>query len=192
MGWSTDKKHQTRQKIVECAARLFTAKGFDGVSIDEIMQAAQLTRGGFYSHFASKEALYAEAITTAARLSVSARFPQGDFSDSECLSQLVKNYLCESHLHDEQPSCPLAFLTSDVAHQNEEVRGAYTKVYKKLVIYISQLMGESPNNDKVLSLTAMMIGGVAVANSLNDERTRLKVLQACDRMGQHLISGKKE
>ncbi|CAN8139914.1 TetR/AcrR family transcriptional regulator, transcriptional repressor for nem operon [uncultured Thiomicrorhabdus sp.] len=188
MGWSADKKQQTRQRIVDCAAQLFTSKGFDRVSIDEIMQTAQLTRGGFYAHFSSKEALYAEAITTAASLSVAARFPNDVLNDQERLSQLVANYLSESHLQDEQPSCPLAFLTSDVAHQNDQVRDAYTRVYKRLAIYIGQLMAESPKSDKVLSLTAMMIGGVAVANSINDDKTRLKLLQACERTAMTLIN----
>lgn len=188
MGWSADKKQQTRQRIVECAAQLFTSKGFDKVSIDEIMQTAQLTRGGFYAHFSSKEALYAEAIATAASLSVAARFPNDVLNDQERLSQLVSNYLNESHLHDEQPSCPLAFLTTDVAHQNDQVRDAYTSVYKRLAIYIGQLMEEPPRSDKVLSLTAMMIGGVAVANSLNDARIRIKLLESCERTAIALIN----
>jgi len=41
---------------------LFNRHGFEDVSIDMIMKAASLTRGGFYNHFKTKEALYAEAV----------------------------------------------------------------------------------------------------------------------------------
>ena len=43
-------------RIVEQAARLFRERGFDGVSVGEIMKATGLTHGPFYNHFASKEA----------------------------------------------------------------------------------------------------------------------------------------
>lgn len=187
MGWPSNKKPQTRQRIVESAAQLFTTKGFDNVSIDEIMKTAQLTRGSFYSHFPSKEVLYAEAITSAATLSVRAKMPNEVLNEKALLQVLVKNYLSETHLNDEQVPCPLAFLTSDVAHQNDEVRNAYTKAFRRLLIYIAQLMSESPNSEKVLSLTAMMIGGVAVANSLNDKQTRQNLLSACENSAQSII-----
>ncbi|MBF6057091.1 TetR/AcrR family transcriptional regulator [Thiomicrorhabdus sp. HH1] len=187
MAKSPNKKQQTRQKIVESAAQLFTAHGFDKVSIDDIMHNAQLTRGGFYAHFSSKEALYSEAITSAASLSFAARIPAAELSDQERLLLLLKSYLSENHLSDTNPACPLAFLATDVAHQNDEVRDAYTTVYKRLAIYIARLMAESPNSDRVLALSAMMIGGVAVARSLNDEWTRVKLLTACEKTAQELI-----
>ncbi|HEY4835185.1 MAG TPA: TetR family transcriptional regulator, partial [Bradyrhizobium sp.] len=48
-----------RQRIVGAAGRLFREKGFDGIGVADIMQAAGLTHGGFYGHFASKEDLAA-------------------------------------------------------------------------------------------------------------------------------------
>lgn len=59
----TAAKH--RAAIVAEAANLFRERGFDGVGVAEIMQAAGLTHGGFYGHFASKDALAAEASTKA-------------------------------------------------------------------------------------------------------------------------------
>jgi hypothetical protein len=50
------------EKILESARRLFNNKGFSEVSIDEVMENAGLTRGGFYRHFRDKDELYAEAV----------------------------------------------------------------------------------------------------------------------------------
>lgn len=60
--YSPDHKARTREKIVKTACRCFREQGIKGVSIADLMEAMDLTHGGFYSHFASKDALLAEAI----------------------------------------------------------------------------------------------------------------------------------
>ncbi len=59
MPYSPTHKERTRAKVVECARILFNRHGFDGVTIDMVMEQAELTRGGFYYHFKSKEELFA-------------------------------------------------------------------------------------------------------------------------------------
>jgi hypothetical protein len=62
MPYSPKQKHDTREKILESARRLFNRKGYSGVSIEEIMSNAGLTHGGFYRHFTGKDELYAAAV----------------------------------------------------------------------------------------------------------------------------------
>src|SRR5258708_12750407 len=52
---------KNRHRIVEVAGKLFREKGFDGVSVADIMKSAGLTHGAFYGHFASKDDLAAQA-----------------------------------------------------------------------------------------------------------------------------------
>ena len=58
---------QTRQNIIEKSLRLFCVKGYYNTSINDILQATGLTKGGLYGHFPSKEdiwyAVYDEALT---------------------------------------------------------------------------------------------------------------------------------
>jgi TetR/AcrR family transcriptional regulator, transcriptional repressor for nem operon len=49
-----------REKIIEAAIATVRYKGFSGTSVDEICAAAGVTKGAFFHHFASKEALAAE------------------------------------------------------------------------------------------------------------------------------------
>src|SRR5262245_19371914 len=56
---------ENRQKILEAASRLFRDRGYDGVTVAEVMGAAGLTHGGFYGHFASKDELIAETLAVA-------------------------------------------------------------------------------------------------------------------------------
>ena len=51
-----------RARILAAAARLFRLRGFEDVTVAEVMKEAGLTHGAFYGHFPSKEALIAGAI----------------------------------------------------------------------------------------------------------------------------------
>lgn len=187
MAWPAEKRLQTRRRILESAAQLFTSKGFDQVSIGDVMENAGLTHGGFYAHFDSKEALYAEAIQTASRMSVAYKMPDNSESDLALLSHLVEAYLDMDHLKPEHPSCPLAFLATDVANKNDCVRDSYTKVYKRFVLYMDKLMSNPSYSDQALVLSALMVGGVALAGSLSDEKTAERLLKACRETGLKMI-----
>lgn len=67
------KGERTRQRIIERAAPIFNQQGFAGASMQEVMEAAGLEKGGVYRHFASKEELAAEAFKFALSQSVRLR-----------------------------------------------------------------------------------------------------------------------
>lgn len=49
-----------RQQLLDVALRLFAARGFEATTMDEIAEAAGVTKPLLYQHFASKRALYLE------------------------------------------------------------------------------------------------------------------------------------
>ena len=55
------KGERTRERIIRQAAPLFNQRGYEGSSINEIMAATALEKGGIYRHFRSKQELAAEA-----------------------------------------------------------------------------------------------------------------------------------
>jgi len=52
----------TKSRILETAFKMFLQKGFDGVSLNEIIKESDITTGGFYYHFDSKDTLLIEVI----------------------------------------------------------------------------------------------------------------------------------
>jgi len=54
---ATDKGEATRRHILDAAARAFAEHGFSGISLNDIVRVSGLTKGAFYFHFPSKEAL---------------------------------------------------------------------------------------------------------------------------------------
>lgn len=190
MPWPSEQKARSRERILQSAFALFAARGYDNVTISDVMREAQLTHGGFYSHFRSKQELYAEAIGAGARVSALAKMQHSPAAGHERLAHMLRVYLNEAHVRQEHSPCPLAFLATDVANGEVEVRGAYTQVFKRLVDLIDrELPGDTPaRHDRALAVSALMIGGVAVARALDDERTGKALLNACREMGEALLS----
>ncbi|MBK7396982.1 MAG: TetR family transcriptional regulator [Myxococcales bacterium] len=54
------KKAAVREALIDAALRLFRARGFDAVTIDEIAAAAEVSRRSFFRYFPTKEAVLLE------------------------------------------------------------------------------------------------------------------------------------
>jgi AcrR family transcriptional regulator len=61
---TTDKGVETRQLILDASMDLFSQNGYDATSVAEICQKAQVSKGAFYYHFISKQALFLHLMTT--------------------------------------------------------------------------------------------------------------------------------
>jgi TetR/AcrR family transcriptional repressor of nem operon len=122
---SREKAAANRQRIIDAAGALFRAKGFAGIGVADIMRAADLTHGGFYRHFASKDDLAAQASRrTLARSAakwerVAAGSPKGAYA------ALLANFLTPTHRDDPARGCAFASLGSDAARCGKAVRGAF-------------------------------------------------------------------
>jgi AcrR family transcriptional regulator len=69
---SDPRRDRTREALLRAGRRLFAERDVDGVSVDEIVEAAAVAKGSFYNHFADKE-VFAREIAAAARREVEAR-----------------------------------------------------------------------------------------------------------------------
>jgi len=137
MPYTAEHKENTRRRIVQSARRLFNRHGFNGVSIDEIMAEAGLTRGGFYNHFGTKEELYAEVVqqVLTCRDSNDASPASGTRPRSNG-GEFIAAYLSQGHFEDRDNGCPLMALPSDVARGGEPVRRAYRQVLEYMVEHL--------------------------------------------------------
>jgi TetR/AcrR family transcriptional repressor of nem operon len=175
MAWDPQHKARSRQRILRTAAQLFALHGYEKVSIDQVMQEAGMTRGAFYAHFKAKNELYAEAILEAASAAGGKR-PQDPCSRD----QMIARYLSKEHLEGERLHCPLAFLVSDIAQRDAQVRDTWTRVFRGLV----NLVRRDDEQDEAglksaLQRVALMVGGVAIARALNDDALAQKLLESC-------------
>jgi TetR/AcrR family transcriptional repressor of nem operon len=173
MAWQETHKAQSKDRILQSAAMLFTQSGFEKISIDQVMKKAQLTRGAFYSHFRSKSDLYAQAIKKASQVAYQ-RKPANCPQDMKDFAQY---YLSTQHRdNDNEQACPLASLVSDISQQDAQVKATYTKT---LQAFIKQAEALTENREKALQSVVLMIGGLALSKALDDESMSDELLLVC-------------
>jgi TetR/AcrR family transcriptional repressor of nem operon len=177
-------KARTRARIVEAARVLFNRHGFDDVTIDMVMSEAGLTRGGFYSYFRSKEALYAAAVSSfLAGRGAQWRAEAGVDpmrGEPSMAVQMIQGYLSAAHLGDRDGQCPMIALPSDVARANPDVRQAYQQLLEAMVwLFEHNLKDPSPEGrQRALSLAALCVGGMVIARTLPDSAMAADVREA--------------
>ncbi len=62
MRYSASHKLETRQRLLESSAVSAKKSGFSTVGVDGLMKAIGLSGGAFYSHFSSKDELFASIV----------------------------------------------------------------------------------------------------------------------------------
>lgn len=175
MPYAKDHKPKTRARIVEAARVLFNRHGFEGVTIDMVMQEAGLTRGGFYNHFSSKQALFAAAVDSflAGRgaqwredAGVDAARPAPGTAQA-----MLAAYLSEAHLGDLDGQCPMIALPSDVARGDAQTRAAYQSLLTAMVGLFERSLSHRGDaaREQALALAALSVGGMVLARTLPDD-----------------------
>jgi len=180
MPYSKEHKEQTRKDILKSAYRLFTARGYDGVTVNELMEHCDLTRGAFYAHFSSKVTLYSESIKFANTARKIDELKPKDASDKIWLGQLLDRYLSVEHVNGTRP-CPLTFLVTDIITRDRKAKLAYARTYADMNTVIMKYAKSYMNcdEDKILSVTAMIIGAVAISRTMSNKNMVKRLLASC-------------
>jgi TetR/AcrR family transcriptional repressor of nem operon len=177
-------KSRTRDRIVECARILFNRHGYDNVTIDMVMEAASLTRGGFYHHFRDKEALFGAAVSSfltgrGARWRAEAGVDPTRPTQEDA-ANMLRSYLSSEHLGDLEGQCPMIALPSDVGRMGPRVQEAYQYLLEAMVGLYERAQPESVQDRRAtaLALAAISVGGMVLARTLPDSRLSGQVREA--------------
>src|ERR1700704_341268 len=124
------KGEQTRRKIVEAAAPIFNQHGYEGSSLNALMEATGLKKGGIYRHFASKEELAAEAFDYTWEAVWNARLLHVDQKANgiEKLKQLIANFI--EHRSPVAGGCPILNTATDSDDGNPVLRAHVAKALR--------------------------------------------------------------
>ncbi|HEX3064902.1 MAG TPA: helix-turn-helix domain-containing protein [Candidatus Polarisedimenticolia bacterium] len=178
---SREKAAEHRAAIVRAAGRLFRERGFDGVSVADVMAAAGLTHGGFYGHFASKEELAAEACGSALMHRVASwpSLPEGSAETS--LAAVAASYLTTHHRDNPGRGCLFAALGGEVGHQALPVR---KKVGEGLQAYVAKLAGLLPGRstarrrEQAIAAMAGFVGAMILSRAVSDPAFSAEILRS--------------
>jgi len=173
-----------KRDIIDSARRLFNRRGFENVSLNQIMAGVGLTHGGFYSYFESKSDLYAEVLGCFFTDPLWKSYWEGvhvDLSSTDVGSQVVRAYLSRQHFEDVENSCPMVALPTDVARSGVSARRAFETVFKAMVSVLERSLAQNGRQRRATaqSIAALSIGGMVVARTMVDRALADELRAAC-------------
>jgi TetR/AcrR family transcriptional regulator, transcriptional repressor for nem operon len=169
MRYPAEETAAKHDRIVKEASRLFRERGFDDVTVGEVMKAAGLTHGAFYAHFSSKEDLEKAAVAYGQSLSASRARSYGTTRKGR--QAFAERYLSTKHRDNPGDGCTMAALAQAVARSTPELRTAFEKGLEEI---LSAQSGE--RKDAIFS-TAALVGGVVLARAVEDEQLSEEILR---------------
>lgn len=183
MSSRTEQKTRSHEAILESAARLLRERGIGGARVADVMKGAELTVGGFYAHFDSKDELVDRALERAC-----ARLRTGLFLDLEKLHALervqtiLERYLSKSHRDAPHKGCPFPAIVSEVGAAEVQHRPVVGAQVQELVDGVSaQLPGHA--RTVALGLVALMVGGLSLSRAVRGSDLSNEILRACREVG---------
>jgi TetR/AcrR family transcriptional repressor of nem operon len=181
--YDREHKRRTRAAIVEAASQAFRRHGVERVGVGEVMARAGLTHGGFYAHFASKDALVAEACASSLRETAGRLFESQDGTGSKrTLPQVIRAYLSRSHRDAPATGCTIAALGDEIARRSPETRHAFTEAAQTYVERLATLLPDGADPDEAWALLAGMAGTVMLARAVDDPALSERLLLAGRRL----------
>lgn len=179
------RKELTHTRIVRTASRAIRRKGYDGISVADIMKEAGLTHGGFYAHFPSRTAMLAEAADCAGEDGIKQLSKAANAVPAQkALHALIDEYLTEEHVATPERGCPIVALGSEMPRQAPEVRHAATRRIKELIGLIERQMpgwGKAETHDKAIAVLGCMVGSLLLARAVDDPALSDSVREASRR-----------
>ena len=163
-----------KQRIIHESLKLFSLKGFLSTSINDVLETAGTSKGGFYNHFASKEDLFFEVLNEARRMWREKCLAGLDEIESptEKIKKLLENYR-DRYLKDtEDLPGGCIFVTFSVElpdqrpHLAEEVNKGFVglKAMLKRMLNEGKELGELGNDVNIGAVTEMLFSGMVGAS----------------------------
>jgi len=178
---SREKAAENRERIIEAAGALFRGRGFDGIGVADIMKAADLTHGGFYGHFDSKDDLVAQASRRAmARAAINwDKVVAGAKSDP--YAALLAHYLSPRHRDEPGQGCAFAALSGDAARCGKPVQTVFAQGLEPLIEIVAKAVpgrSKAARRRKAVATVAQMIGALILARAVGGSALSDEILEA--------------
>lgn len=167
MRYSKDHKAETHERIVRNASVRLRERGAASLGVAELMKEAGLTHGGFYAHFASRDALIAEAFAHAMEQTTKRWRRRVDEAPAgKELASIINGYLSTTHRDDVGNGCALPSLGAEVHRENPKTRKAVAAKLDEMLEIISEQMPSSSAKGakrEAIATLATMMGAMILA-----------------------------
>ena len=181
MRYESEHKPKIRERIVKEAAKAIRAKGPLQVSVAGVMSKAGLTHGGFYAHFASKDALIEAAIEQMFN-QVMARWDKDNrgLTAKQQLAGYIDFYLSPWHRDNRAQGCPVSALASETPRMPAPCQAEFARGIERIRgMIIRQLteMGVEDPQTLAISVSAELMGSLSLARCEPDRQVSDALLE---------------
>ena len=170
MRYPAEETAAKHERIVKEASRLFRERGFENVTVGEVMKAAGLTHGAFYAHFGSKQELQEAAVAYGQQLS--AGRVRGSGATKKGSRAYAERYLSARHRDNAGDGCTMAALAQEVARSTPAIRAAFERGLEEI------LSAKGGDRKEAIFQSAAMVGGVALARAVQDAVLSNEILES--------------
>lgn len=168
---SREQMAENRIRLLGAASQLFREKGFDAVTVADVMKTAGLTHGAFYGHFSSKDDLIAETLAHAL-----AAYSAGDLE----LDSFLLAYLSARHRDNPGKGCPTAALAAETRHHAPAARAAVADGLRTQIARIAKALPDGTEDERrraAIGSWSAMVGAVVLSRSIDDIELSNEVLE---------------
>ena len=160
------RSEETRHRILEAATHLFSKTGYDATGVAEICQTAGVSKGAFYHHFPTKQAVFMELLNSylngietgfSLMRQQSHDIPQAIIQMAELAGSLFQN--ADIHL-------PIFLEFWTQANHDPQIWETAIAPYRRYQSYFSEMIQEGINEGSLNPIDAQLAGRVLVSLAL--------------------------
>jgi AcrR family transcriptional regulator len=181
MRYSANHKLETKEKLLQSSSVSAKKSGFSTVGVDGLMKAIGLSGGAFYSHFSSKDELFACIVERELRQSLERL---GADQDRDKLERCLKHYLSMSHVDHPETGCALPVLGAEIARSDVLIRQQAEHWICQLQDNWAQVL---ESDSLAWAILSQCVGALVVARMLATPELQHRVLKSsCDEIGRQI------
>jgi len=191
MRYPPNQKAEARAALLRAGTREMKVAGFNGIGVDGIASAADVTSGAFYSNFVNKEDMLQAIVESAVGEPFLADSESGTKAEKRSqLKRFLSDYLSAHHVDDPGDGCVMPALSADVARAGTATREAYEGKLVALAERVADLLeGRRPDRERrAWSIVALMVGAVSISRAMSTPAAQMDVIDAARRTAGRLVS----
>lgn len=136
---------KTKDKLLLAAEQRFLQKGYTATTVDEICSSAGATKGAFFHHFPSKEALALTVVESHGlrRYELLTQAPGLQSEDPVERLYAFIDHVVDAMMESDEPACLVAALTLEMAGVNAKFKAVCDEAFGRLTGFVSTLADEA-------------------------------------------------
>ena len=177
MRYPADETADKHRRLLDAASAMFRARGLDGVTVSDVMKAAGMTHGAFYSHFENKNQM--------AETAISSIVDQADEDIAHVIAtspnprqSFLYDYLSPTHRDNPGAGCVMSALAVEIGRDGIG-RSTLTRHLQRWIRRTAdgfKWKKRGQRRDQAILMTAAMVGAVVLARAVDDSEFSDEIL----------------